>query len=168
MWIADIPAEVQLVFREFRACEFSTLAKDGTPITWPTTPFLLPSGQLLIVSSIALTQKIHHVRRNPHVSLLFSDPTGTHLVDPPAVLVQGDATAPDQIITTLAGFEEQFRTICRRQPASELYSSNPVSRFLFDWYYMRLLIYVTPCRITWWEHGDFSYTPGELEVKHVG
>jgi hypothetical protein len=27
--------EVKQVFTDFRTCEFSTLARDGTPITWP-------------------------------------------------------------------------------------------------------------------------------------
>ena len=94
----DVPAEVQAVFQEFRTCEFSTFSKNGTPITWPTAPFLLESGQFLITSPIGIPQKMLHVRRNPRVSLLFSDKTGTGLSDPPAVLVQGDAEAPDEII----------------------------------------------------------------------
>ena len=163
-----IPPHVQAVFREFRTCEFSTFAKNGTPITWPTAPFLLPSDEFMITSPIGIAQKILHVRQNPRVSLLFSDPTGSNLSDPPAVLVQGDATAPDEIITTTVGYEEQFLTIFRRQPASALYCSNVLTRYLFDWYYMRLLIYVTPFRIRWWEHGDFSSTPQELEVSYVG
>ncbi len=30
-----LPPEVEEVFREFRTCEFSTVARDGTPIAWP-------------------------------------------------------------------------------------------------------------------------------------
>jgi general stress protein 26 len=167
MWTSDIPPQVQAVFREFRSCELSTLAKDGTPITWPTAPFLLESGRILITTSIGISQKALNVRRNPKVSLLFSDPTGSALADPLAVLVQGDAKAPDEIVTKTAGYEEQFRTIFRRQPASEFYCSNPLSRYLFDWYYMRLLIYVTPRLVLWWEHGDFTRQPQTLEVQHV-
>ncbi len=167
MWTSDVPTKVKAVFREFRTCEFSTFTKDGTPITWPTAPFLLESGRLLITSSIGISQKVLNVRRNPKVSLLFSDPTGCTLDDPPAVLVQGDANAPDEIVTTTVGYEDQFRTIFRRQPASALYSSNPLSCYLFDWYYMRLLVYVTPRRVIWWEHGDFTRQPQELEVQNV-
>lgn len=167
MWMSDTPPEVQAVIREFRTCEFSTFAKDGTPITWPIAPFLFDSGSFVITCSIGISQKVFHVRRNPKVAMLFSDPTGSGLDNPPAVLVRGDATAPDKIITTTVGFEKQFGTICRRQPASELYSSNPLSRYLFDWYYMRLLIYVKPRQVIWWEHGDFSCAPHELEVQNV-
>lgn len=167
MWVSNTPTEVQAVIREFRTCEFSTFSKNGTPITWPIAPFLLDAGSFVITCSIGISQKVFHVRRNPKVSLLFSDPTGSGLENSPAVLVRGEAKAPDEILTTTAGFEEQFRTIARRQPASELYSSNPLSRYLFDWYYMRLLIYVTPRRVIWWEHGDFTCAPQELEVANV-
>lgn len=168
MFMNNVPSDIQAVFREFRTCELSTFAKDGTPTTWPTVPFMLASGEFVITSSIGISQKIHHVRRNPRVALLFSDPTGSGLIDPPAVLVQGDARAPDEILTTTIGWEEQFLSIFRRQPASSLYCRNALTRYLFDWYYMRLLVYVTPCHITWWEHGDFARAPLELEVGHVG
>ena len=51
-----LPTQVRAVFEEFRTCEFSTLARDGTPITWPTLPFYQPaSGSFLISTSIGLT-----------------------------------------------------------------------------------------------------------------
>lgn len=169
MTTMNVPAEVEAVFREFRTCEFSTLAKDGTPITWPTTPFYQPEkGRFLITTSIGSAQKAFNVRRNPRVSLLFSEPTASGLTDPPAVLVQGDAVAPDEIATSSEEFEPFARTLFKRQPAAELYSSNPLWRYLSDWYYMRLPIYVTPRRILWWDHGDFSQSPHEMEVSHVG
>ena len=112
-----IPAEVEAVFRAFRTCEFSTLAKDGTPITWPTLPFWDAASQRFIVTtSIGFPQKAYNVRRDGRVSLLFSEPKASGLERPPAVLVQGDATAPDEIITTFTGFEEGLRQTFERQP----------------------------------------------------
>jgi hypothetical protein len=165
----NLPAELEAVFREFRTCELSTLAKDGTPVTWPTNPIYQPEKRrFLITSSIGLSQKAFNIRRNPRVSLLFSNPAGSGLVDPPAVLIQGDAKAPDEIVTTWSGDYEAFaRVIFPRQPAGELYSSNWLLRYLFDWYYMRLFISVTPRRILWWDRGDFSQAPHETEVSHV-
>ena len=56
--VAGLPSEVEDVFKEFRTCEMSTLAKDGTPITWPTLPFWRPDeGRFLITTSIGLSQK---------------------------------------------------------------------------------------------------------------
>ena len=163
----DLPPELEAVFREFRTCEMSTLARDGSPITWPTLPFWRPDeGRFLITTSIGLPHKAFNIRRNPRVSLLFSNPTASGLTEPPAVLVQGDAEAPDEVVTSVEGFEDEVRRVFRRQPASGFYSSNPITRYLFDWYYMRLTIYVSPRRILWWPGGDFERSP--LEVDRVG
>jgi hypothetical protein len=163
----NLPPEVEAVFREFRTCEMSTLARDGTPITWPTLPFWRPEeGRFLITTSIGLPHKAFNVRRNPRVSLLFSNSTASGLTDTPAVLVQGDAEAPDEVATSLDGFEDEVRQVFRRQPASGFYSGNPITRYLLDWYYMRLTIHVTPRRILWWPGGDFERSP--LEVNRVG
>ena len=49
-----------------------------------------------------------------------------------------------------------------------MYSANPLMRYLFDWYYMRLYIYVRPRRILFWPGANFGQKPNELEVDHVG
>ena len=163
-----LPPEVEGVFREFRTCELSTLARDGTPITWPTLPFWQPAdGRFLITTSIGLAQKALNIRRTPRVSLLFSDPTACGLMRPPAVLVQGEAVAPDEVQTSVRDSEALLRQVFSRQPAGRAYSGNPFSRWLFDWYYMRLLIWITPLRITWWPGGDFKAEPRRLEWPDV-
>jgi Pyridoxamine 5'-phosphate oxidase len=166
---SSIPGELEVVFSNFRTCEMATLAKDGTPITWPTEPFYQSEKKkFLITTSIGMAQKAFNIRRNPKVSLFFSTPTGCGLVDPPTVLVQGDARAPDEILTSFTGeFGQMGHVAFQRQPAAELYSSNPLTRYLFDWYYMRILIYVAPRRILWWDHGDYGQPPHELEVGDV-
>jgi len=167
--VAELPPEVEDVFEEFRTCELSTLARDGTPITWPTLPFWYSDEKrFTITTSIGLAQKARNVRRNPRVSLLFSNPTASGLEGPPAVLVQGDAEAPDEIVTSVAGFENELRKVYHRQPASRAYGNNPLTRRLMDWYFMRLMIHVTPRRILWWPGGDFWQEPFELRMEHVG
>jgi hypothetical protein len=163
-----LPPEVEAVFREFRTCEFTTLGRNGAPVTWPTAARYDPkNGRFLITSSIALPQKVYNVRRNPHVALLFSNPTGSGLASPPAVLVQGNATAPDEVVTSVEGLEDYWReTIFRRQPASEM-PDNVIVHKLVDWYYMRILIWITPRVIRWWPAGDFSKIPSSLEVSRV-
>jgi hypothetical protein len=145
----DLPPEVGAVFSEFRTCEFSTLARDGAPITWPTATLWQPKeDRFVITTSIGLVQKALNARRNPKVSLLFSDPTASGLENPPAVLVQGDAEVTYGIKTSPAGFEEYWRRLFERQPAGKVYGANPLTRYLMDWYYMRLYIFVRPRRIT--------------------
>jgi len=164
-----IPAEVEAVFREFRTCEFSTLAADGTPISWPMLPFYrVSTGEFMTTTSIGLPDKAINIRRNPHVSLLFSDATGSGLFDTPAVLVQGDAAAPDEIKTSIGGFQDEIMLVYRRQPAGAMYTSNAAMRWFSDWYFMRLEITVTPRRILWWEHGDLSSEPKVAAAVHVG
>lgn len=164
MGLSDLPPDVTAVFREFRTCEFSTIGRDGTPVAWPTSARYLPEqGQFLLTTSIAFSQKAINIRRNPHVALLFSNPTASGLVNPPAVLVQGIAAAPDKITTSVTGLEDYWRdTIFRRQPASRLYSSNALMRYLTDWYYMRLVITVRPRIIRWWPSGDFSQPASQI------
>jgi general stress protein 26 len=165
-----LPPEVAAVLREFRVCEFTTFAKDGTPTTWPTSARYEPEAmRFLITTSIGLPQKAFNIRRNPCVALLFSDTTGSGLTSPPAVLVQGEAIVPDKVVSSPKGLEDYWRdTIFRRQPATEALSRNPVMRRLMDWYYMRLLIWVTPRRILWWPERDFTRPAQEVEVPNVG
>lgn len=167
--LSDLPEEVLAVFREFRTCEFSTLAKDGTPMTWPTiTRYLPEQNQFLITTSIGFPQKAFNVRRDRRVSLFFSDPTASGLLNPPAVLVQGDAVAPDTVVTSVEGLEDYWReNVLGRQPAGMMYSRNWLTRYLMDMYYMRILIYTKPRRITWWPAGDMTTRPFIYEVQNV-
>jgi hypothetical protein len=55
----------------------------------------------------------------------------------------------------------------RRQPASAIYSANAVTRYLMDWYYMRLAIEVTPRRILYWPGGDLTRSARSIEVHRV-
>jgi hypothetical protein len=169
MTTIDLPPEIEAVFREFRTCEFSTLARDGTPVTWPTCArYQTEQARFLITTSIGMAQKAFNIRRNPRVALLYSNPTGSSLVSPPSVLVQGDALAPDEIVT-LDGLEDYWRdNIFSRQPDTEVMSRYVLARKYTDWYYMRLRIFVTPRAILWWPGGDFTQLAHRLEVKNVG
>jgi hypothetical protein len=171
-----LPDEVEAVFQNFMTCEFTTLGKSGGPVSWPTLPTYWPErGQFIIASPVALAQKAVNARRNPNVSLLFSNPTGSGLERPPAVLVQGEAEAPERVHTGTADLDPgvvelltaQGRRLMATQPGMRLYVANPLTRALMGWYFMRVVIYVTPRRVTWWPAGDFSQPAQCLEVKDV-
>ena len=168
----SLPSEVEAVCNEFRTCEFTTIAKDGTPISWPITSTFEPeTGRFLLMTAIGLAQKVFNIRRNSRVSLLFSNPTGSGLLNPPSVLVQGTAQAPDVVEVSPARNEilkKCWHQIMRFQPSSPVFGEDALSHYFFDWYYMRLVISVHPQRICWWEQGDFTQEPHELEVNHVG
>ncbi|GAA3199248.1 pyridoxamine 5'-phosphate oxidase family protein [Nonomuraea roseoviolacea] len=127
----------------YRTCEFTTLGRDGTPLTWPTAFHRRADGTLLVTTSLAFAQKALNVRRDGRVAMLLSDPTGSGLTDPPQVLVTGTAVCPEEIVTSPAGDEAYWSMLFERQPDSRKYVTGAARR-LMDWYYMRLLIVVTP------------------------
>ena len=134
-------------------------------MTWPTVPFFdVAAGEIVVSASIAFPVKAQNARRNPRVALLFSDPTGSGLIDPPAVLVQGDA-----VVTEALEWNERstalFKQSVIRQPDSRKFVANRLARRLFTFYFQRLSIVVTPRRILHWPHRDFSHSPAE--IQHV-
>jgi hypothetical protein len=177
----QIPAEVEEVFQRFLTCEFSTIGRDGTPITWPLSALWQPDmGRFLLTTSIGLSQKVANIRSNARVSLLFSDPMGSRLSEPLTVLVQGEASAPEEV-RIVEGLEDFWRMIFTRQQLPALLSIvNPLIRPGMDWYYMRIPISVVPKRITWWRKGQIEGTRdwrrsesegvqvGAVSIPHIG
>jgi pyridoxamine 5'-phosphate oxidase-like protein len=157
------------IIDSYFTCEFTTFARDGSPVTWPVSPRLLSDGRFLLTTSIGLPQKAFNIRRNPHVSLLFSEPTGSGIAEPGAVLIKGDATADDRIVTDMSSdgdLDALAVTITGRQPASAFWSTWFGRRLMWP-YYIRLLIYVTPRRVLFWPTRDFSIPPEELDLNEV-
>lgn len=168
----SLPLEVLATLREFRTCELTTIAKRGTPLTWPVSARYFPEKNLfLMTTSIGFPQKAYNLRRNPHISMLFSNPTGSGLQKSAAVLVQGEAKVGDEVMSSVSqaeGLREYWlESIFKRQPSASIVSRNPLMRLWMDWYYLRLLITITPRRIYWWPEGDFSVSPCKIEVPHV-
>jgi hypothetical protein len=167
-----LPSEIVDVVGSFLTAEMSTFARDGTPITWPVLTSLEPkSGRLVVATSIGLPQKALNLRRNPKVGLLYSDPTGSGLADPPQVSILGEAYVYDRVFASLSEipdraiaevFANDAIDLLRRQPSVAMYTRNPLARYLMDWYFLRLLIVVEPRRISW-GHGD----PSTWETIHV-
>ncbi|HEV7850680.1 MAG TPA: pyridoxamine 5'-phosphate oxidase family protein [Mycobacterium sp.] len=167
------PSDAVDIIDRYFTCEFTTLSRNGSPITWPVSPRLLADGRFLLTTSIGMPQKAFNIRRNPKVSMLFSEPTGSGIAQPGAVLIQGDATAEDRIVTDVSSDPDLAalaETLTARQPAGAFWSTR-VGRRLGWPYYMRLLIFVTPRRVLYWPTRDFSTTPEELdanEARRVG
>lgn len=163
----SLPSEITTVFETFRCCEFTTLNKQGMPATWPVSAVYFPErGQFLITTSISFPQKVWNIRRNPKVSLLFSDPTGSGLANPPAVLVQGNATVSDELVVLNEDMEIFWKELYRRQPFSKSYT-NPLVRWLMSWYYIRWSIVITPQIIRWYREGNMQQAGEEIEANHA-
>lgn len=143
----------------YRVCEFATLGRDGTVLPWPAATLLRPDGTFRLTTSISFPQKAFNIRRDERVALLFSDPTGSGLTDVPQILVQGTAVCTDEIVASPEGDEAYWSMLFERQPSSRAYLKAPM-RWLMDWYYLRLLITVTPTSIVRLPAVDIT-TPAE-------
>ncbi|MGY4650818.1 pyridoxamine 5'-phosphate oxidase family protein [Mycobacterium sp. URHB0021] len=157
------------IIENYRTCEFTTVFRDGSPRTWPVSSLLLRHGRLLLCTSIGFPQKAFNIRRNPKVSLLFSDPTGSGLSDSGAILIRGDAVAEDRVIADMTSSPELvdlMRIVIERQPSSKFMSSF-AGRLLFPSYYWRLAIYVIPVHAFSWQTRDFAAPPERIHLKEL-
>ncbi|GLY05842.1 pyridoxamine 5'-phosphate oxidase family protein [Actinoplanes sp. NBRC 101535] len=135
------------VLDSYRTCEFATLTRSGAPVAWPTTGIVAEDGTFLLTTSIGLPQKAFNVRRDPRVALLFSDPLGSGLANPEQILVRGEASCPDEIRAAPSGdLARLWARLMERQPSSQAYLDWPATKFT-DFYFMRLVITVTPTEI---------------------
>ena len=147
MFTATRPTPEQAsVLAAYRTCEFATVTKRGTPMAWPLVTWQRPDGSFVLTTSIALPHKAFNVRRTPEVAMLFSDATASGLTDPPQILVQGTTSCPDEIVTDVSTLPEYWTQLMQRQPSSRPPSS-AIGRRLMDFYYMRLIISVTPTAV---------------------
>lgn len=156
------PAELTPVFEQFVTCEYATLTKAGAPITYPVTPYMGADGQTLDVSTgLTYPSKAERARRNPAVALLYSDPNGSGLTNPPVVLVQGYAAVRDADLQ--ANTDRYLRLSMQKAP--EAYKGMPAFMLRrMPWYFARIWIEVTPARILWWPQGDLNRAPLRWEA----
>lgn len=161
----SLPAEVQAVFDRFITTELTTIDQHGQPITWPVTPYYSPGAPCIdVTTGLGYPKKANDARANPLVALLFSDPTGSDVPDPPMVLVQGCADVDDRDLE--ANRERYFRESSEKLPATAKLHPPARVRALLPWYYSRIYIHVRPERIYVWPDGDVAREP-ELYDAHM-
>jgi pyridoxamine 5'-phosphate oxidase-like protein len=156
---------VQAVFDRFVTTELTTVDRAGQPITWPVTPYYSPGALCIdVTTGLGYPKKAHDAESNPLVALLFSDPTGSGLTDPPMVLVQGSAEVDDKDLD--ANRERYAKDSLEKLPAlSKLTPPAPIRRML-GWYYARIYIHVRPERVYVWRGGNIAAEP-ELYDCHM-
>ena len=162
---ASLPPEVQSVFQRFITTELTTIDRHGQPVTWPVTPYYRPGDPCIdVTTGLGYPKKAHDARANPFVSLLFSDPTGSGVEDPPMVLVQGSAQVDDHDLEANRRRYAQESTAklpgtARHQPPARL-------RRLLDFYYTRIYIHIRPERVYVWPGGEIASEP-EMFGTHM-
>jgi hypothetical protein len=155
---ASLPLDVQQVFDRFITTEFTTVDGRGRPICWPLTPYYRQGDSCIdVTTALGYPKKAEDARRNPKVSLLFSDPTGSGMEGAPQVLVQGIADVDARDLE--ANRVRYTRDAVEKLPGSrELLPPKPLQRF-FSFYFTRLYIHVRPERVYVWPGGDPTNEP---------
>jgi hypothetical protein len=92
---SDVSAALAIV-RRCRICEFTTVFRDDTPQTSPVSARLLEDARILV--STSTLPKAFNIRRNPKVSLLFSESRGSRMDISGAVLIRGLAVVEDRMV----------------------------------------------------------------------
>ncbi len=162
---ASLPAEVQEVFERFITTELTTIDGRGQPITWPVTPYYSSGARCIdVTTGLGYPKKANDARANPLVSLLFSDPTGSGLSDPPMVLVQGSAAVDDRDLE--ANRERYARESIEKLPALRKLTPPAPLRRALGWYYTRIYIHIRPERVYVWPRRDVTEEP-ELYGSHM-
>ena len=152
---ASLPQDVQQVFDRFITTEYTTIDGRGQPITWPVTPYYSPGAVTVdVTTGLGYPKKANDAAANPHVALLFSDPTGSGVESPPMVLVQGTATVDDRDLD--ANRERYARESVEKLPAiKDKLPPKAIQRAL-GWYFTRIYVKVRPERVWVWREGPES------------
>ncbi|HET8536885.1 MAG TPA: pyridoxamine 5'-phosphate oxidase family protein [Solirubrobacteraceae bacterium] len=154
-----LSAELRAVFDRFITTEYVTIDGRGQPIAWPVTPYPHEENGhvcLDVTTGLGYPKKARDAQRNPKVALLFSEPHGSGLTDPPTVLVQGTARVDED---DLAANRERYRREGRAKlpKANEKAPPPSMDRFM-SWYVDRIYVHVVPQRVLVWRNG------GEPEI----
>ena len=148
-----VPCWVRDVFERYLICEFTTVS-DGRPITFPLLYFYEPSnGKFMVTSSILFSKKIEHMKSNPKVSLLFSNPEGSG-TSKHVVMVQGTAKCDDSDLDH--GWEKLLPYWRKKEPYVDAFLAE---REKFGWFWKRIVVEVEPRKISAWKDGNTSRSP---------
>jgi hypothetical protein len=153
-----LPPEVQETFDRFVTTEYVTVGSGQQPIAWPVTPYYSPGDPTIdVTTGIGYPKKALDARRHPSVALLFSDPTGCGIENPPQVLVQGAAEVDDRDLG--ANRDRYRREAAEKLPATKEMLPPKFFEGLFSWYFERIYVKVRPERVFVWPDGDTGADP---------
>jgi hypothetical protein len=162
---SSLPQEAREAFDRFITCEYTTIDATQQPIVWPVTPFYSQGAETIdVTTGIGYPKKADDARSNPHVALLFSDPTGSGIETGIQVLVQGTADVDE---ADLAANRERYRReSLEKLPGAKDMLPPRWLEGLFGWYFERIYIKVRPERVFVWPAADVTEPP-EVFGAHV-
>jgi hypothetical protein len=156
---AGIPDAVVSVLVDARwpcVCDYASVKRDGTPITVPLGAFPGENKRTIGISTgVAHPAKAERARANPKVALLYAEPKGLPMDNPPVVLVYGEATVRDSDLQ--ANLDRMVRETMARVAMSQ-----KMPKFMIRWmggYMTRIWIEIMPLKILWWPDADLDKAP---------
>jgi hypothetical protein len=153
-----LPGLAQDVFERFITTEYTTVDARQQPITWPVTPYYQRGGPTIdVTTGLGYPKKADDARRNPRVSLLFSDPNGSGLETAAQILVQGTARVDEDDLE--ANRERYARESVIKLPATKKMHPPEFVQRRLQWYYARIYVEVRPERVLIWPDGNFAVAP---------
>src|ERR687888_1450115 len=162
---SSLPQEVREAFERFITCEYVTVDALQQPIVWPVTPYYAQGAPTVdVTTGIGYPKKADDAARNPHVALLFSDPTGSGIESGIQVLVQGTAEVDESDLD--ANRERYEREMAEKLPALHALAPTGALKRFFSWYYDRIYLHVRPERVYVWPGGRLDDEP-TLYDAHV-
>jgi hypothetical protein len=161
---SSLPQEVREAFERFITCEYVTIDRRQQSIVWPVTPYYTQGAATIdVTTGIGYPKKADDAARNPHVALLFSDPTGSGIETGIQVLVQGTAEIDE---SDLAANRERYRReALAKLPATKKMLPPRWLEGLFGWYFERIYVKVRPERVFVWPAGDVREPPQLLGAR---
>jgi hypothetical protein len=155
---ATLPPELREVFERFITTEYVTVDGKGQPIAWPVTPYHdTARGCIDVTTGVGYPKKADDASAHPQVALLFSDPTGSNIGDPPMVLVQGTAAVDETDLK--ANRQRYVREAKAKLPEAMKVTPPGFVQSMLSWYFDRIYIHVRPERVFVWRGGDPESEP---------
>ena len=155
----ELPTELRPVLERSITAQYTSLTRALAPMMVTITPFVADDRATLdVYTGLTYPTKAERARRNPKVSLLYCDPVGSGLDQPPVVLVQGLATVRDADVQ--ANTDRYVRLAMAKTPAA--FKGQP--KFLLRtgaWYFAAIWVQVTPMRIWWWDSPTMRNQPDQ-------
>jgi len=159
--MATPPTHVEQVLEGALVCAFTCIDSAGRPVTHPLLPLYdAQSKKLYFTSSILFSKKLEHVKRNPKVSVLFSNRQFIKSPEFHVVLIKGDARVLEDDIHH--GWERLLPLWRKKEPYIDAYVKQRIALPLF---WERGIIEVMPKKIYVWENGDTAREPVVYEVN---
>jgi general stress protein 26 len=155
-----LPEKIERLLEVALVSELTVLDARGTPVTYPLIP-LYDGRKVYMTSSVLFSKKLEHIKANPRVSVMISDPIATPVEPFTRVTIQGDARVVEDDLHS--GWEQEVLALwAAKEP---IIKDLVKKRFAMPLFWERSVIEITPVRAYVWPSGS---SDNRAEVFDVG